>query len=546
MADGIDADLVNATSIKSARPSSMVADRLAADLSSININAPLPNFPIPRELRDQIYGYLLDSEYTRISRRCDQVPDQEAKPNRSGPKAYHFHTNILAVNRQIHDETEELLYKRNVFVVISYQWPADQAERGSLIWTPIVSNKHVARMALHSLRIHMSPGPITLQAAELNYQAKVPIESYLILAGDMKAFAVSLQIPEKSHNGHAVSLARYPGRGARLRLEGLQIEDELRDPSRMKFQLRDTRHRKMNHTLQDDLLSPLASVVDMGQKVSFTGAVCDSKQAEHLRKMMGPSVVCVNAMYWSAYKECAMAKDVADAALEHEDFEFVVCLYRHISRRLAKKLGVMRGHREMLEELPTFTEIYEAIDLFTVEFQLNLAFAELKLGRVESFRDACDEVQAITRPQARPDHKSMALTGGVLDQRRCSLVYLCLYASTGFSVWPEYSVADVAREFLYSEDTGPYQTHDGKVLAHHPHQNAVMTAEHLPLDQCAATCLPFAPTSFYKAVKHPTLEGRLKGWIDVHDLRSLCSKDKDEIRAMQKEHGLEMTDFTQF
>lgn len=82
------------------------------------IETPRANFPLPRELRDHIYSYLLDAKHTRIKRA------------RIGDRAYTFHTSILGVNREVHDEAEEYLYKHNVFVVISHQF-SDAAIRAS-------------------------------------------------------------------------------------------------------------------------------------------------------------------------------------------------------------------------------------------------------------------------------------------------------------------------------------------------------------------------------------------------------------------------------
>jgi hypothetical protein len=64
---------------------------------------PRTNFPLPRALRDQIYGYLLSSEHVKEGNK------------------YHFHTNILAVSKEIHDEAEPLLYKKNTFISVSYK-----------------------------------------------------------------------------------------------------------------------------------------------------------------------------------------------------------------------------------------------------------------------------------------------------------------------------------------------------------------------------------------------------------------------------------------
>jgi len=78
-------------------------DQTAATLSTMpdDGHTPRANFPLPRELRDQIYSYLLDSNHTRQVR----LKDSTAITDRAG-NGYQFHTSILGVNRAIHDEGE--------------------------------------------------------------------------------------------------------------------------------------------------------------------------------------------------------------------------------------------------------------------------------------------------------------------------------------------------------------------------------------------------------------------------------------------------------
>ena len=78
-----------------------MTDQSAATISTIPSggNAPRENFPLPRELRDLIYSYLLDSVHTRQVR----LKDTKSVTDRSG-NGYQFHTNILAVNHAIHEE----------------------------------------------------------------------------------------------------------------------------------------------------------------------------------------------------------------------------------------------------------------------------------------------------------------------------------------------------------------------------------------------------------------------------------------------------------
>lgn len=150
----------------------------------------LPNFPLPRELRDQIYGYLLDSDHTRVKRTYEKKEHKSAtRNNRTGPRAYHFHTNLLAVNRVIHDETEKLLYKRNMFVVISYQLPSLNKTGAGLFTVPVVSRTQVGSMQYHSLRIHISAGKNRLKLNKALDGVKFPAQSYILLIRDIDAFS---------------------------------------------------------------------------------------------------------------------------------------------------------------------------------------------------------------------------------------------------------------------------------------------------------------------------------------------------------------------
>jgi hypothetical protein len=217
MADETTTDSLNATSINSAHPSSMAADRLTANLSTRDINSALPNFTIPRELRDMIYTYFLDGDYTRVQRKFAEIPSDQ---NQTGPKAYHFHTDILAVNHEIHAEAEESLYKSNVFVVVSYQWPSLWKEWGSLLWVPIVSNKFVNRMTLRSLRIHVDPGLVALQDAVRETRTIVPVKSYIILAGDLNGCCVTMHASNEELNAPAIIISTMSPTNRTLRFMG--------------------------------------------------------------------------------------------------------------------------------------------------------------------------------------------------------------------------------------------------------------------------------------------------------------------------------------
>lgn len=79
---------------------------------------PLRNFPLPRELRDQIYRYLLKSsdlpDVTRRERKNSNCRLYNAR-------SYKYWAGILRVNKTIGHEAREILYGDNTFMTVSTQ-----------------------------------------------------------------------------------------------------------------------------------------------------------------------------------------------------------------------------------------------------------------------------------------------------------------------------------------------------------------------------------------------------------------------------------------
>jgi hypothetical protein len=522
--------------------------------TSTTTNIRIPNFPLPRELRDQIYGYLLDGDYTRISRGCDQVNREQMSGGKQiSPNAYHFHTNILAVNREIHAETEELLYKKNTFVVVSYQRTSLAKERGELLWVPIVSKHYAVRMKLHSLRIHADPGKTALQAATRVTGKEVPTESYIILAGDIKAFAVSMHCLDENLNGHGVVVVAYPKSEPLIYPSGREIDGVSYEPARLVCQLRDTRYRAMDARLQNSLLAPLASILGMSKKVSFTGKICDPKQTAHLKQVMGPSLICQDAQYWLKFDQCVLAKEVADAAVEYDQLDFSVHLYSKIANRLVERMSnLTEENRADYMTMSPFAEILQTVETFTVEILITLAIGELKLGHVHQFHETFQKLFfSLSRwnsDDADQDASESALLDPRLLDRYHSLAsYSYLYVYGMYQNKPTASIAEFVEE-TYEGTTGPrpYLSHDRAVLVRHKNQGAVITAKHLPLDQRAAFRLPFAPTSFYKIVVSALRPSHYEGYHNLQYLRSMSNRVKREVRNLQAYYGIEQTDFTKF
>ncbi|KAI7328676.1 hypothetical protein KC315_g6522 [Hortaea werneckii] len=112
------------------------------------------NFPLPRELRDQIYGYLLHHEYTEHSKYAESSAQGVRLAS-----SYKFHTSILAVNTQIGEEATEVL-RSNDFVLVTMNWSLNKALKAFEV--PIVCDLSYCNIQFGHLRIdyklHAKPG----------------------------------------------------------------------------------------------------------------------------------------------------------------------------------------------------------------------------------------------------------------------------------------------------------------------------------------------------------------------------------------------------
>lgn len=279
-----------------------------------------------------------------------------------------------------------------------------------------MSNKHVARMSLHSLRIHVNPG--MLEQGETN--VSVTVESYIILAGDLDCFCATIHARERGPNGTATTITTAPNMVPAINVVGLQSDGKVSEPAGMRCQLRNTRHRSISRVSQNYMLAPLAAIIGKSQMVTFTGPVCYYQQIAYLKKRMGPSLVCQNAVQWHSFEQCEVVKEVADAAVKHDELELVVQLYRIVAGILSIKFAnpARLGNRLFLMQFPTSLRCSWQSIHFTVEVLLNLACGELKLLNIDGFLSAYDDVERILSQTGVGPVKYTALVPSLVDRRK--------------------------------------------------------------------------------------------------------------------------------
>jgi hypothetical protein len=230
----------------------------------------------------------------------------------------------------------------------------------------------------------------------------------------------------------------------------------------------------------------------------------------------------------------------------------VVQLYRIVAGILSTRFANLArlGDRLFLMQFPNFAQMLMAINTFTVEVLLNLACGELKLRNIDGFLSAYDEVERILSQTGVGCVKYTALAPGLVDRRKSCILYKSLYGPCPPS-WALLGLTPCTQAETYEQflangaSLGALMAYDYEIVSRHPDQEAIFSAEHLPLDQCAAVCLPFTTSFFYKTVEGAMQKGHFEGWHDVEFLSALPSGLKEDIRAWQRRYGLQMADFTQ-
>ena len=498
--------------------------------------AKLPNLPLPRELRDKIYGYLLDGDYTRVRREYEQEECISAiRLNQPGPRAYHFHTNILAVNRAIHEESEELLYKRNVFVVVSYQWPSLNESRGGLYSVPVVSHTHAGRMKHHSIRLHISPGATLLKATKALSGAEIPVKSHIMLARDIDAFCYTVSVSATIAKTPFVCVVAQSD--ANVNLEGVHTrrQAKLGKPTQLKCEFRSTRYLSMDIVLQQRILGSLAVIISPSQRVVFTGNILDEAQTKATERIMSPTLTYLAAKWWSTLGCLILAKDVADACIEHDDICMVILQYTRIEYEINR---LLEEHSQANLE----PALVAALRILSLEIITNVLIIRLKRGLIRNFVDGFEKMCWNVEKTSEELGESLKVPDGLqayIDNLR---LMFDLYRPIA-SLRPGTRTVRDAVNSLTQGEPGPHQIHDAQILKRHINQDEIITSKHLPLNECSAVQLPFPGTAFYKSIASMKEQNRCRGWLDMHLVNALNDDQKQSIIRLQKRHGMKVTNF---
>ncbi|EON61251.1 hypothetical protein W97_00464 [Coniosporium apollinis CBS 100218] len=267
------------------------------------------NFPIPRELRDIIYGLLLEARLNR---------HENPKPH------YHLSPAILRVNRTLYEEAREVLYKANTLIIVSYRthiWEDNPA----FLQLPIIASSKLGAIKDHTMRFHLESRKLKCFCGMCGSDEKGPPKSFLIVAEDFPAVCRLLRVQNFRIAGNANMITSARNEKS-LRWE--KVKGSARLLVKVGFQ--QTSYGAPSLELQKSLLNQLRSAVGISHKVSIAGAVDPLLAAECSQAMM-PKVVMAYAMGWDLYSLMRSLKDEADAHYMAERLTQAFALYETVA-----------------------------------------------------------------------------------------------------------------------------------------------------------------------------------------------------------------------
>jgi len=476
------------------------------------IETPRANSPLPRELRDHIYSYLLDAKHTRIKRA------------RIGDRAYKFHTSILGVNREVHDEAEEYLYKHNVFVVISHQF-SDAAIRASASGALWVGQLQEPGFVHRSLDLYFSEVPHVV-----SQQSEIPKSHWLVLSQDLDFYRRTALLPLTSLSTQAPKLVLQTSdlvSDTFLDEEGRQL-----DIHYMRIELCSHRYAKATRGLQRSLLAPLRPLGRPGLLVSICGDVSDSSSARDLEISIGSSLVCASAVAWHIIGALDGIRAAADTSAQAGELSIAADMYE-------KATIAMRDYWSTSASwLPAIQPVLLNLLANT---ELTKAYLYWKAREAVMFVRTVSELLEMAG-----FFKSVAYQEDILQSPGMfHLTLLAVVVSPSAALRPPFPSITIERCIAcLSAPYSTYRSHDAAILKQCVDQSKKFAPEDLP----AASCSFFAKESLNipfsgERVQKPD---HIIGLLDVLQLRRIDTEKREQVNKLQAERGWTITRFEDY
>jgi hypothetical protein len=442
-------------------------------------------------------------------------------------------------------KAEEYLYKNNVFVVASFEWPEihtgvdDQAMDSQQLITPIVTDKYAARMKQHTVRMHIAKNmePITA-GASVDRPSKILLQSVLLVANDFHAFCFSLRYRLGALHGFAVTVTDGVATRTQLNLIGVTASYQKLKPPALKIEFRDTGFRVADKDLQRDLLGPLSKITSPSLQVSLTGALRlpDDFNIRSIKLAMGPSVVSYQALARYFFDVMLKGKHLADAAVLCGEHQVAFRLYAIISDQATQWVSSVVNEGS---EVATY-----ALSGLKLDILISLAYLYVKIGDMEKLTYNCIGLKSTLEALVAAPDSTVTVTMKQAEARIRHILLLEELFAYDPSRIPGHRVQTVgeAIKLLSQSPDEAYHQHDLWILEA-VEKREDPASDHLLREHCSACKLEPVLSAIYQSEDVPRKPDHIVGLQNIKTLSKLSADIKKEINEMQRKYRAQITDW---
>jgi hypothetical protein len=466
----------------------------------------------------KIYGHLLDGKRNQVKRAHSH--------SHADRVFYKFHTSILAVNRKIHNEAEEYLYKHNEFVVVNHD-PTQSPDTFMPPWTPLVAELGAGPMRHHSLEI-------TFLLHHRATHSKTAAEAWLLLAQDVDIYCLVINLYMSRDIPQTPMLALHPN-GSFHDYHADEDDRPLR-PHYLRLDFGNNCFREATAESKSGVISRFCSMSSSSLHVDIRGHVIQTPELTNLQTAARPGLMCTSSLVSRTFRNLENLKGLADSSVHDNELELADVIYLLIWNIIRRGFPLQ----------PPF-DMRHPMQQLLIDTALTVAHLHLKNKDIPSFA-----TEILRTAYLRGSGK--ALFPDLVMSHVFHIILLSTVTSEasstvapGASSTPllDVTIAEcIAR--LRLPGSSDHQLHDAAILQRCPDHNKKSECKDLPLESCSAYALPPNCVNTRKADGGVRTPANIDGWLDTEILRGTNKKTREEINRLEVARGWEVTRFEDY
>ncbi|KAK3676852.1 hypothetical protein LTR78_003056 [Recurvomyces mirabilis] len=270
------------------------------------------NLPLPPELRDEIYSYLLQAGAVRHFSTGAETPIS-LRNMLSAAHTYRFEAALFGVNKRIARESQEFFRKHNRFVLLKYNSPSFEKQLHALDVPIVAMNPLHHPEASLEVTIFWPFGPYyTIHTDNGEAPPEEETGTVLMLLQDLPKLLSMLKFVCHYANGPITYITS-------ARSAPLQLERSLkRDLPIVSFEvLRTGGTHHLSLAEETTVLQGIATVLGLGRHLELIGfKAVSASELEQIKLTVAPTLACLRGLLWERLDTMlAHKQDVDELAL---------------------------------------------------------------------------------------------------------------------------------------------------------------------------------------------------------------------------------------